>query len=332
MEMTMRRYFLAVLLLAAFGPETARAQETDVRIRAVFVRPDLDTRPIPQLRLRVLRGDGSVAAEPTTTIDGEATLRLTPGSYRVLSIVPYVVADSAYSWDLPFAVSPSAAPVDVELTNLNAAALVAVADGVPGLRSVTQGFTVAMFGSADWLKSDLEGSQWDTGTGIGITLGWGFGRSWMIFLGGEAALADVPDDPGTYDYDLLISEFGVRYTHGGRERRWLWYGEGGLSTYQKSFSDSTVQIGFSDLQFHEGIGGFLGAGAQYYLTPAWALDFRVRWTTGQFDDFATGYEETRWSVAGEPYHMNGFRTAFGIAWYPMKRYRRAPVVAELRLP
>jgi len=65
--------------------------------------------------------DGGDSALVTTTANGEAQFRLASGRYRIKSNSPAVVDKKAYTWNVPFTVSP-AASIDLRLNEHNAAA------------------------------------------------------------------------------------------------------------------------------------------------------------------------------------------------------------------
>jgi hypothetical protein len=90
-----------------------------VRVVVALVMPDLTVRPVPLHALRLTAtADTSHAHELRTGLDGSGAAGIPAGAYRVRSVQPVTLGDSAYAWDVPLEVTP--AGVSLELTNANA--------------------------------------------------------------------------------------------------------------------------------------------------------------------------------------------------------------------
>jgi S1-C subfamily serine protease len=114
----------SLLLLLATSATVAQsgrgAQQDSVSLRAVagIVLRDLTVRPVPLHRMALLADDGSERRiELQTGLDGTLSANIPPGEYRLRSLNPVAVGDTAFSWDLRVTL-PLAATL--ELTNSNA--------------------------------------------------------------------------------------------------------------------------------------------------------------------------------------------------------------------
>lgn len=118
---------IALLCLAAPGHLSAQgataadaaARRVTVTITVALVMPNLTVRPVPLHALSIFsKSDSERSTSLRTTLDGKATVELSPGAYRIRSVQAVQLADSSYRWDVPLEVGPST--TTLELTNANA--------------------------------------------------------------------------------------------------------------------------------------------------------------------------------------------------------------------
>src|SRR5438105_1199833 len=98
------------------------AREATLTVKAAIVMSDMTVRPLPTFALELVNGrDSTVRIPLRTALDGTVTQTLSPGPYTVHSIVPVVLNDSSYQWDVPITIG--ALGTKLELTNANASAI-----------------------------------------------------------------------------------------------------------------------------------------------------------------------------------------------------------------
>ena len=118
-----------------------------------------------------------------------------------------------------------------------------------------------------------DGSGDESGSGVGLSVGWGFNH--RITLYAEGAVASMEKG----DYTLMHSDLGVRMNLGGEASRTLGFLTLATGTREGEFTDSgfTFAVSGSTLTF--------GGGGAYFFNPSLSIDVGLKWTVGTFDTF-----------------------------------------------
>lgn len=108
---------------ASGNPQSASANEPAdpvLLIKAILIGDDLSLKPVPKREFRI---HGGPLPEPGVTIktsfQGEASITISPGEYRVTSETPVEFEGKAFTWDVSVILGPGDRTV-VELSNDNA--------------------------------------------------------------------------------------------------------------------------------------------------------------------------------------------------------------------
>ncbi len=186
---------------------------------------------------------------------------------------------------------------------------------LPGMalaqQSTTRGFNVGAHLSAASLS--VEGEERNEAGGGGISVGYGFNRSFSLFLqldGAQFNDQSTADLEG--DWTLGHVDLGVRYSFANSLRRWVPYVQAALDLRAVTISDPVVDGTDREEAELTGSGLTLGGGLAYHLTEAFALDLQLLWTAGEFNTLRV----ENVSVSGFDVDASSGRFNLGVSWWP----------------
>ena len=163
-------------------------------------------------------------------------------------------------------------------------------------------------------ESDVSEDETNNGGGISGQIGWGFTPKFALFLEAGAARINTDDDD---DFTLSHVDLGARYHFVSPSRAFVPYLEAALTHRSANaddvqFDDGTGTFEDVDIEF-SGNGFTLGGGIQFFVSPAWALNAGLKWTTGEFDKLKVDNV----SIEDLDIDATTTRLTLGINWYPM---------------
>ncbi|MFN8573091.1 MAG: outer membrane beta-barrel protein [Gemmatimonadaceae bacterium] len=153
-----------------------------------------------------------------------------------------------------------------------------VAHAQSAAKSRTRGFFLG--GGLEGAAQSVEDSNTDSGAGAGLTLGYGFNKTWALFVNGSGASLDS-DEIGSYT--LGQGDVGVRVSFRSGPNQVVPYIVGALSgrTAKIDFIDDQGDSHSADVN---GTGLTLGAGLNVFFSPSVALDLHYLYTGGSYDE------------------------------------------------
>ncbi len=163
-----------------------------------------------------------------------------------------------------------------------------------------------------FLRPHLTGAAWSlddlnedghSGGGAGLGLGYGISEMFAVFLALSGAIME--NDAGS-SYTLAHFDVGVQLNLSKAESAVKVVLDAASSARTARFEVSGTDIDFN------GIGGTLGGGVMYFLSPSFALDGGVQIMFGSIDEISFGGE-----IADIPdFDATSARVNFGLAWFP----------------
>ena len=159
---------------------------------------------------------------------------------------------------------------------------------------------------------DPEDGSGDSGGGLGIMAGWGFGDHLQLQLDG-AALRMNPEDEAE-DYTLGHGDLALRYAFLTPSHRWRPFVEGGASWFSVEWQNiSFGEAGEVDLKI-SGPGIMVGGGVDLFVSPAVALEAGLRWAAGAFDEVEINNVTVKLEGT-DRYDVRTSRLQFGAKYY-----------------
>lgn len=191
-----------------------------------------------------------------------------------------------------------------------AAAALGVAADAAAQSSTTRGFLLGAHLGAGAVN--IEGSDYASGGGGGVTFGLGLNRNFTIFLNLDGSAIDVAADGGQVEGDWTLghADLGVRFHFANSLRSWVPYLSGAFSARAVSISDIGGNIG-TDGSISGG-GFTFGGGIMIYPSQGFAVDLSALVTAGQYTTFTVGGT----SQAGFDIDSQSNRFLVGIVWWP----------------
>ena len=200
---------------------------------------------------------------------------------------------------------PAALALTLLATHLDTASLHAQ-------ESTTRGFNLGLHVSgASFEPEDGDGSN---AGGGGIFVGYGFNRSFQLFLQIDGAEFDVDETEVDGRWRMAHGDLGVRYHFANSLRSWVPYLQAALTGRGVSVEDAevnqttqTARVGI--------IGGALtlGGGLLVYFNETFALDLQLALSGGEFTEAKIGDVTLTLS---EPYQATTTRFNIGVSWWP----------------
>ena len=178
--------------------------------------------------------------------------------------------------------------------------------------SITSGFFLGLNFSGSSLRFDGDGSEAESGSGVGFQLGWGITPRFALFTDVNGAAMNTDGA----QYGLGHFDLGMRYSFARATSRWVPFLEGAVSARavvqeDVEFVDGNGNPYTADMAM-SGPGYTLGGGVQYHLAPNWALGTSLKWTKGEF----TSVQVDNVTVDGFELDATSTRFNLGLTWYP----------------
>jgi hypothetical protein len=176
--------------------------------------------------------------------------------------------------------------------------------------STTRGFVIgAHLGGASLEPED--GDRSNAGGG-GLFFGYGFNRSFQIFLQLDGAEFDVEDTNVNGKWSMGHADLGLRYHFANSLRSWVPYVQGAFSARAVGIDDATI-LGQPETEVGFYGGAFtVGGGILFYFNQTLALDLQLLWSGGRFTDIRVDNV----TVSGLEIDANSSRLNIGIDWWP----------------
>ncbi len=145
-------------------------------------------------------------------------------------------------------------------------------------KSRTKGFFLGA--GLEGASQSVEDSNTESGAGAGLTLGYGFNKTWALFVNAGGASIDS-DEIGSYT--LGHGDLGVRVSFRSGPNQVVPYIVGAVSgrTAKVDFVDDLGDSHSADVN---GTGFTLGAGLNVFFNPSVALDLHYLYTGGAYDE------------------------------------------------
>lgn len=170
-------------------------------------------------------------------------------------------------------------------------------------------FSVGLEGTRIYFdEDDLDTS--DGGGGLGLQIGYGFTRTFSLYLGVSGAVMDGENNGVIEDeYALGVGEIGTQLHFGGGRRAlvpYLDFAFSGVSaTYDERF----------ELEFRGGAFSF-GGGLRYFVSEPLALDVGLRASLGGFNEVEL--ERIAVDIDEDDFGFGLTRLALGLTWFPLR--------------
>lgn len=192
-----------------------------------------------------------------------------------------------------------------------AAQTTAASGGAPS--SITSRLFLGVSLNGSSLQFDEDGSEAESGSGLGFHLGWGFTPRFALFTD----LAGASMNAEGAQYGLGHVDIGARYSFARPTTRWVPFLEAAFSGRAVVQEDVEVtdQNGnpyLADMAL-SGNGFTVGGGIQYYIAPTWALSTSLKWTRGEFSTV----EFDNVAVEGLELDATSARFNLGLTWHPL---------------
>lgn len=158
-------------------------------------------------------------------------------------------------------------------------------------------------------RLDVEGAEAEFGGGLGLRLGYGFGRVVTVYLGLDAAAFET-DDPfvevDEEEYGVGTLDLGAQFHFGAGQRAFVPYLDVALTgqgvVFDTEGDETTVTGG----------GVTLGGGFKYFIARTFAFDTGLLFTLGNFSE---GDGEIAEDIDLD---ATTTRLNVGFSWYPFK--------------
>lgn len=172
-------------------------------------------------------------------------------------------------------------------------------------KSRSEGFFlgIAYEGTAVSVEDD---DSADSGSGFGVTVGYGFTR--MLSLYGQFSAASVDDGDGG-DYGVGHFDIGTRLHFRAPAKTVVPFIQAGFSSraIQQDFDTDEVKA--------NGFGFAVGGGINAHFNPALAFNAGVVWSIGDVGNFKVNGTSFDLDSVG----MNTARVQVGIVWFPQQK-------------
>ena len=177
--------------------------------------------------------------------------------------------------------------------------------------STTRGFNAGLHVSAASLK--VENGDRSNAGGGGLILGYGFNRTFQLFLQLDGAEFDVADADVNGTWTMFHGDLGMRFHFANSLRTWVPYLRAALGGRSVTVGDAQVnqQAQASDVTFSGGA-LTLGGGIMFYFNQTLAADLQLAWTGGRFTDLKAGNV----TLSGLEIDAQSSRFNVGISWWP----------------
>ena len=312
--------FASVLTAVPLHAQAARVGgRVVVQVAVTIADDEVPRRPVSGLTVGFIRSATDTALTVTDRA-GAATLLLTPGQYRVVSLVPIQWKGLRYSWNTAVVVRDDMAPVDLGSSEATISRIVAVtttSDGeavssprsgqpdvpLPSIdRSHSSGFFIGLGIEGNGLTAN-NGVSTESGGGSGLVLGYGFNRRWALYGDLSGAVMNAADG-GTYSLGHLDLGARVHFRTGPNVVvPFLQFGLVGRTI--------AATVNGDNVSFTGG-GVSFGGGFNAHFTPSVALSTAVTWSVGTF----TNYQIDNVSGSGLSVDATTARLHLGIIWFP----------------
>lgn len=181
--------------------------------------------------------------------------------------------------------------------------LVAATSVAAAQKSQSTGFFLGAGLEGNGITTNESGSTTESGSGLGITLGYGFTPTWSLY--GQLSGASINADGGG-TYTLAHFDIGARVHFRSGPNTvvpFLQFGLAGRGVSQDVNGSSVTG---------NGAGISLGGGLNAHFSPKVAFSGAVTWTVGSFDHFAVDGN----SVNGTSVDATSARVHLGLVWFP----------------
>lgn len=178
------------------------------------------------------------------------------------------------------------------------------------VRSNTKGLLIGAGFAWQSITIDEFSEDSESGMGLDLNLGWGFTPKFAVLFDGSGVSLD--DDEGGEDIVLGHFDLLARYSFANAARAFVPYVEGGFGVRVLAQDDADFEGETGDVSL-SGSAFTFGGGVQYFMTPKWAINANLKWTTGEFDEF----QIDNVSFSGLDIDATTTRLTLGISWYPM---------------
>ncbi len=177
--------------------------------------------------------------------------------------------------------------------------------------STTRGFNVGAHISGQSLTPE-NGDRSNAGGG-GIILGYGFNRSFQLFLQFDGGQFDVANAAVEGDWTMGHGDLGVRYHFANSLRSWVPYVQAALTGRYVTVTNGRVnQVTQSEDITLSGSAITLGGGILFFFNETLAADLQLALSGGRFTDVKVG------TVTFNNAEVDAQSTRFniGVSWWP----------------
>lgn len=184
-------------------------------------------------------------------------------------------------------------------------------DASSGLRSSTDGlFLHARMGGHGLDANDLAD---DTGSGIGLRLGYGFSDLFTLYGGIELAVMNGGEGFAGFEddkYGMVLIEVGSRF-HFRRGKQFVPFADAALSVVGLGYEGDGIHQN-KDVVY-SGAGVSMGGGLLYFISPILAIEAGASFTPGSLMELSIDGSTSDVNVG-----MKGIRMMLGVSVYPFR--------------
>lgn len=176
--------------------------------------------------------------------------------------------------------------------------------------STTRGFNIGLHFEGASLTVDDERSN---AGGGGLWIGYGFNRTFQLFVQLDAAEFDVDDTDLDGIWTMGHADIGGRFHFANSLRTWVPYLQAALTGRIVAVEDAIV-AGNPETDVSVFGGAFsLGGGILFYFSQTWSMDLQVMWSGGEFTQI-----EVDGVTADLPNAIDAQSTRLniGVSWWP----------------
>ncbi len=156
-----------------------------------------------------------------------------------------------------------------------------------------------------------DGERSNAGGG-GVWLGYGFNRTFQLFLQLDGAEFDVADSDVEGAWTMGHVDLGARFHFANSLRRWVPYLQAALTGRAVSVDNATVnQAPEAEVSIFGGALS-LGGGLMIYFSQTLALDLQLLWSGGEFTEVSINNV----TVSGFEIDAQSSRFNVGLSWWP----------------
>jgi hypothetical protein len=146
------------------------------------------------------------------------------------------------------------------------------------------------------------------GVGEALVLGYGFGPRWSLY--GEISTAAINNASGVGTYSLAHVDIGTRVHFRDLTHTVVPFIQFGVSGRGEAVT--VPSYSGSQTVSRAGAGVFLGAGANFHFTPAFAFSGGITWSVGDFSTYTVDNQ----SSSGPTVSALSERVHLGVIWFP----------------